>query len=239
MSADPVPASPDHYCDGVIDVSHWEADAAKSNHRTLEDELRDAMKAGIVWCIMKTTHGKDVIDPSFHAFLLACKTVGLLYSTYHFPTNSAPGDVQADWYLTSIESAGVDPSTTPLCLDRETNDPSPTHTESYDDACKFVDKIYRTVGKYPMVYGNPSFLATTKAGDPLSKCPLWIAQYGGKVPRIPAAWSRWVLWQNTDGKYAGDGYTNYTPGFGHIDRSVYRGTEAELRAQFSTIGLAA
>ncbi len=101
-----------------------------------------------------------------------------------------------------------------------------------------MERILALTGKRPLLYGNTSFLSSVKSpSDPLALCPLFIAVYGGADPTIPAGWAgKYALWQHTDGRYTGGGYPGYTPGFQHCDRSVYAGTEAELRAAFASIG---
>lgn len=224
-------------CDGILDVSHWEMDDARRNGRTLVEELTQAKAAGIIAVILKATQGKDYMDPSLHPFISACKAINLLIGTYHFPSNSAPGNVQADWYLKVLKDAGLDIATTPLALDRETNDADPKTTQDIDDARLFVKRIFDTTGKYPMLYGNTSFLANiVDPKDILANCPLWIAVYGAASPHIPKAFKDYFAWQNTDGRFTSGGYPGYTPGFGHIDRSSFKGTAAELTALWPNIG---
>ncbi len=69
-------------------------------------------------------------------------------------------------------------------------------------------------------------------GDPLlaeaNNCPLWTARYSETEPIIPRQWSKWSIWQHTDGSSG--------PGAGPVpgvpsppDQDVFNGTLDDLR----------
>ncbi len=143
---------------------------------------------------------------------------------YHFGT-AGNATAQADYFLSQ---AGSD---TLLVLDFE---PNPQGTDmSLLEAEEFVHHVFQMTGRYPGLYsGHTIKEALAKAGiskpeqTELSKCWLWIAQYG-PAPLIPKVWHSWTLWQYTDG---GAGKPPHdVPGIGRCDRDQFNGSAQDLR----------
>jgi lysozyme len=88
----------------------------------------------------------------------------------------------------------------------------------------WLERVQRRLGAPPIVYTNATSWAAT--GDTtqfaLAGHPLWVANWGVRVPRVPAAnWAgeSWSVWQYTsDGSVAGID--------GRVDRDVLRGLRA-------------
>jgi lysozyme len=198
----------------VIDISHH-------NQITSFDQAR---QAGILGVIHKATQGATYVDPTFAANRTRIEQAGLLFGAYHFGTAGDP-DAQADRLLAV---AGKD---TLLVLDFESNSQGGSMT--LDEAEQFVHHIYQATGRYPGLYSGATIKQaltaagiTTPAQTELSKCWLWLAQYA-TVPLIPKAWSKWTLWQYTDGG-AGNGPYDVA-GVGRCDRDQFNGTADELQ----------
>lgn len=75
-------------------------------------------------------------------------------------------------------------------------------------------------GYYPVVYGSPSFLSSfaTHAAEVLGMCPLWVADYGVRLPQIPPPWIHAAAWQWTDARK--------DPAVGTVDDSLVFDLEA-------------
>lgn len=226
------------YCAGVIDVAHWDSDDV---HGKLHEALATAKANGIVGVVAKCTQGKDYVDPTWHAWVEACRDLGMLFGAYHFPSNTSSGEQQAEWFLEHVDAAGCDPATTLLMLDFERN-PDPHLTMQLDEARAFAEHVHDARAVWPMLYGDVSFHSQIRdPHDALGACPLWPAMYGGSLahgPKVPPAWATksWTFWQYTDGTYCAAGLPRVTPGFGGIDRNVYRGTADQLRAAWPRMG---
>lgn len=79
-------------------------------------------------------------------------------------------------------------------------------------------------------YSNLAWIAKLKKmGDIsfLSKCWLWLAQWGVEKPNVPSPWNTWTFWQW--GKAVGPEYP-YA-----IDRNLYNGSTDQLLQQFGFI----
>jgi lysozyme len=211
----------------VVDLSHWEWSASAGRR------VKEARDAGIAAVIVKATQGKDYVDPTFEKWAPIVLEAGLLLGVYHFGSNTASGDRQADWFLEQVTRV-VPLHRVRLALDFEGN-PTPARTMETEQSRSFIHYVRAVVLRWPLLYGSTSFLAEhyPAADDPLGRCPLWTAAYGPKTPKLPRAWSRHELFQYTDGKLGPSdqsAYPRITPGLGPVDRSAYQGTLEELRA---------
>jgi lysozyme len=223
---------PNALCTGIVDVHHGEP-----------YDLTTAVAGGVVALIHKATEGKDWRDPDFDAFNSRATTAGVLRGAYHFASASAPGAVQADFFV-----ATVNPTMRPgmlLVLDIERNPNAAAGSMDLANAAAFVARVHALTGRWPVFYSYPSRIGELVHGAApadvatVAKCPLWLAQYSDPPKHVPGAWADWFLWQYSDwanGPTDRVRYPRETPGFGRVDRSCFRGTEADLRAAWGTVG---
>jgi len=200
----------------IIDISHWEDPI----------DFNKVQNDGIIAVIAKATTGATGVDSTYAKYKAAAHATGLnfLWGSYHFATGADPEE-QVDNYLSVTK-----PTATELvALDLEPNPQGATM--SLSQARDFVGIFQSKTGRYPVLYGG-SYLKEKLGNNPdplLSKCALWIAQYG-PVAVIPPVWPRYTFWQYTDGN---DGpQPHLVAGIGKCDRNQFDGTEAEFRAQW-------
>lgn len=198
----------------VIDISH---------HNKVSS-FEKVANAGVLGVIQKATQGFSFKDPTFAGNAKRAKNAGLLFGAYHFGTAGDPV-AQAEFFLSNVGDTSL------LVLDFESNPQG--HDMSLLEAEQFVHHIFTRTGRYPGLYsGHTIKEALTAAGitspsqTELSNCWLWFARYG-QPTLIPKVWSRWTMWQYTDGA-AGD-LPHDVPGIGRCDRDWFNGTEDELR----------
>lgn len=198
---------------GVVDLSH---------HNDPVD-LSKLRAAGIIGVIHKATQGLGTPDAKYKARRVAARKIDLLWGAYHFGTDD-DGVAQADNFL---EAAG-DTTDMVLCLDFE-KDPGRPSSMNLDEARAFVNRIHDVTGRYPVFYSGDFIKERLgeKIDPVLSKCWFWLAQYGSNA-EVPPNWSKWTLWQYTDGKLGPQ--PREVEGVGHFDRDLFNGSEAELRA---------
>jgi lysozyme len=196
----------------VIDVSHHNANP----------DFGAAQAAGILGVIQKATQGFSFVDPTFAGHRAAIAAAGLRFGAYHFGTGG-DGVEQADFFLSTVNPQPGDL----LVLDFEANRTGPSM--SLDQARAFVTHVNAATGIWPGLYGG-SYLKELLGpnSDPvLTNCWLWLAQYG-PTPVIPPAWSKWTLWQYTDGAIGP--VHDPVPGIGQCDRDTFNGTSDDLSA---------
>jgi lysozyme len=200
------------HLNAVVDLSH---------HNGAVD-LGAAKQAGLLGIIHKATQGLGYVDPMFHVNAAKACELGLLLGAYHFGV-AAEGAAQADHFL---KTTARHPQVL-LVLDLETNPAGPSMT--LDQARAFVTYVERKTGRWPGLYSGDYIKALLRTEhDPvLANCWFWLAQYD-KSPVIPANWSKWTMWQYTNGK-DGDAPCEML-GIGLCDRNLFAGDEAALRA---------
>jgi lysozyme len=198
----------------VIDVSHWEYPI----------DFNKVAADGIVAVIAKATQGACGIDETYASYKEAAAPYKLLWGSYHFGTGSEV-DVQVEHYLSTTKPNDFEL----VCLDFQPNPNGPTMT--LVQARDFVVLLQDRIGRYPVLYGGYWLKESLdgRVDDLLTKCPLWLAQYGPK-PVLPVGWKKYTLWQYTDGQEGSPPHT--VSGIGPCDRSQFRGTIAQLRKQW-------
>jgi lysozyme len=116
-----------------------------------------------------------------------------------------------------------------LALDFERNPNGATM--NLEQARTFVSHVRNATGRWPGLYGGALIkeLLGTNTDGVLANCWLWLSQYGTNAV-VPPNWSRWTLWQFTDGKKGPEPHE--VDGIGPCDRDTFDGTLVELRSLF-------
>jgi len=190
----------------VVDISHHNGNP----------DLAKAADAGIVGVIHKATQGQTMVDKKYVTNRDYAVAAGLLWGAYHFGT-SGDGVAQADHFLDTVEPD----EQTLLVLDYEANGNS---TMTFTQARAFVIRINEVIGRFPGLYSGSLIkqkLGSTPVDSIVSKCFLWIAQYGPKPTGIPPTWPTWTLWQYTDGVVGPQ--PRSVDGIGPCDRDRFNG----------------
>ncbi|MFC1750398.1 GH25 family lysozyme [Pseudomonadota bacterium] len=205
----------------VIDLSH---------HNTLRD-INAVKDDGISSIIHKATQGTGFVDDQYEPRRPIVTNAGLLWGAYHFGT-AADAISQAQHFL---DTAQPDANTL-LVLDFETDTTSSNgQSMSLQQARDFVSYVREQTGRWPGLYGGSYLkeLLGNAHDEVLSRCWLWMAQYGNNVT-IPACWPTWTLWQYTDGE---NGPTPHSVnGVGNCDRDKFNGDAAALQTFWVNAG---
>ena len=205
----PAPYLPPVMSDVVIDISHYE---------NVSQDFAITAKAGIAAVILKATQGTGFVDPTFPSRAAEARAAGVEVGAYHFLDGSNPAE-QAAHFLTVAVSEGM---VNWLALDWEPYPPSQANVMQ-------AASVQAATGKWPVLYTIRSMLSA--ANKTLSNCPLWLAEYGSR-PICPPGFTKWRLWQHTDGR-VGSAVVP-VPGVGPCDRSKFAGTVDRLRAWWSS-----
>jgi lysozyme len=197
----------------VVDLSH---------HNTVTS-FRDAADSGILGIIHKATEGTSFVDAKYNERRSAAQAVGLFWGAYHFGTSSGV-EAQVAHFLDVVNPGPTDL----LVLDFEPNPREGTMT--LQQAEEFVEKIHEQTKRFPGIYSGQAFLQEqlrSHTDTILKNCFLWIARYASTLPQVPAPFSKFTLWQYTDGN-AGN-QPHQVPGIGRCDRDKFNGDEADLK----------
>lgn len=218
-----------------------------------QSKVRDLMAArrdsGIMAVIHKATEGVGWVDPAYGARRDMAAKAGLLWGAYHFGTRQYPGSVQAAAFLSTAQPQ----DDTLMALDLELNERAPGNTMTLGQAEDFVQTVYASTGRLPLLYTHHSWADGHKLGgrrgttlggyiEPnsiLAACDLWLADYR-PTPSIPSAWNGrgWRLWQFAGADETGRGgpfqdHTLKVAGIGRCDRNLFAGSPQDLVAYWS------
>ena len=189
-----------------IDVSHW-------NQAIDWTQIK---AGGFGFCYMKATEGVNSLDQKYAAFAQGAKALGILGGAYHFFHPSLDGAAQAEFFLRVMSPL----QELPPVLDLETT--NMMRVDSIIRRClDWLQIVEVATKKIPIIYSSPSFMEQLGNVSAFTRYPLWIAHYGVKAPRIPAPWTNWTFWQNSEkGKVSGV--------WGDCDLDVFNGTVDDL-----------
>lgn len=193
--------------DVIIDLSHYQ---------TVSQDFSAAVASGVAAVVLKASQGTGFIDPTFLPRAAEAQASGLLVGAYHFLDGSNPSEQMAHFLSVAHDEAGLNW----LAIDWE---PYPASPASVMGAAQAVATVHTATGKWPVLYTGRYMLSSPSAV--LSNCPLWLPEYGTN-PVCPPGWSKWALWQHTDGNVGSDAVP--VAGIGRCDRSRFAGTIADL-----------
>lgn len=201
----------------VVDLSHWDP----------ADDYTAAKKDGIVGVIYKATEGTSYTDPTYVGQQQAAKMVGLKWGSYHFAT-AASVSGQIENYL---RYASPDPDEL-FCLDWEDYG---SNTMSLDDVKTWITEVeaaLRRPQECVLYSGNTAKEALgEEVDDFLGARRLWLCQYGS-TPKWQRSWTRYWLWQFTDGVVGPEPHS--IDGIGPCDINHWDGTADELIAEWAS-----
>ena len=160
---------------------------------------------------------------------------GYRWGSYHL---GKPGNpiTQADFYLDTVKPSADEV----MALDIESLNPATDM--SLASARRFIRRIRKKSGRYPMLYANQAVVKqisdTYRRDKVFSKTPLWYARFKSSVTDFPTkTWDSYTLWQfsseiNCKPDQPEDCLYRVPGTQTDMDVNVYRGTVDELKANW-------
>lgn len=145
---------------------------------------------GHSFAFAKATEGIDLRDPAFAAHWQAMKEAGVIRGAYHFYVTEDDPETQARFFIDTVE---LEPGDLAPVVDIELigHGTRPGLPERFAIWLELVERHY---GIKPIIYTAPNFW-DAHFTDTFGEYPLWVAEYGVEVPRLPKGWKDWHLWQ--------------------------------------------
>lgn len=220
-------APPDSYAVSGFDTSHHK----HGNDETEPIDWKAAVDSGEKFVFMKASQGLDYTDDWFARDFQGAADAGLMRAPYHFFDEGSGAD-QAAHFVNTAKDAGYTGKTAgelPPALDFEPVSgecPAGLDAEQIGAA---IDTVKDAFGAEPVIYTSKNFVDQCLGGDAtvFAGHPLWQPRYesGENEPAdLPGAGDSWSFWQHSE-----TGTVDGVPSDA-VDRNVYRGSEAELRA---------
>ncbi len=156
-----------------------------------------ARAAGIHFVYMKSTEGKDYIDPSFRANWEGARAAGMARGAYHFMTWCSRAAEQAAWFVRMVPN---DPDALPPVLDLEWNNHS--RCKNRHDRADILEKVRVMLatmeahtGKVPIIYTDINFHRDVLAGEHFDNA-FWLRSTATE-PHHKYHGRDWLFWQWT------------------------------------------
>jgi lysozyme len=191
-----------------IDVSHFQGTV----------NWQEVKQAGMKFAIVKATEGQTSVDSQFTNNWQNIKAAGLLRGAYHFFDAGIDGTAQARHFLQIAPVAAGD---LPPVIDVEAA-ASANNATILQEVQNWLNTVEQALNRLPMIYTTASFW-NSHLNHNFGNYPLWVAEYGVTVPKIPAGWSNWQFWQySQSGKVIGV--------TGSVDMDYFNGSYDDLLA---------
>jgi len=197
-----------------LDVSKYQPNV---NWDTVRSSGRD-------FVFVKATEGLTITDENYETNIKELVTANMTHGSYHYFTASSDPIQQADFFLAA--SGKIPASELPAMFDWEASD-NVAPEIVIEKARIWLDRVETVTGKIPIIYTYPKYWASlgtnpenVKSLTQFARYPLFIADYSGKCPQVPAPWTNWMFWQTE---------VSQEPGvIGKVDEDVFNGNPLDL-----------
>ncbi|MEO5805412.1 GH25 family lysozyme [Devosia sp.] len=180
-----------------------------------------ARNYGIHFAFMKSTEGKDYIDPNFYNNWNRAREAGMPRGAYHFMTWCSLASEQADWFIKMVPN---DPDALPPVLDLEWNNDSsckthPTRENALEKVRYMLAAMEAHTGKLPIIYTDMTFHRDVLEGEHFPNA-FWLRSTAAEPHHKYTNRPGWTFWQWTQ--------TGVVRGVRpEVDRNAFYGTQDE------------
>jgi lysozyme len=180
-----------------------------------------ARAGGTHFVYMKSTEGKDYIDPSFYDNWRGAREAGMARGAYHFMTWCSLASEQAAWFVRNVPN---DPNALPPVLDLEWNNQS--KCKNKHDRADILEKVRVMLaameahtGKVPIIYTDINFHREILAGERFDNA-FWLRSTAAEPHHKYSGGGQWLFWQWTQ--------TGTMSGIRtEVDRNAFYGSEGD------------
>ena len=172
----------------------------------------------ISFVYIKSTEGKNIINPYYKADSRQARRHGIIQGAYHFFSTISSGKEQARHFL---RNSKFSPGDLPPVLDVEPSDKQITqmggHEALFQNIREWLETVENETGTTPILYLNQRFVDKyfSKEPDLMEHHKVWMARYSEYKPGV-----RLVIWQlSPDGKVSGIK--------GDVDINVFNGYKVQ------------
>ena len=156
-----------------------------------------ARNGGTHFVYMKSTEGKDYIDPNFRENWQRAREAGVARGAYHFMTWCSLASEQAAWFVRNVPN---DPDALPPVLDLEFNNHSKCKNKhDREDLLEKVRVMLAAMeahtGKVPIIYTDINFHREVLEGEYFDNA-FWLRSTAAE-PHHKFSGRQWMMWQWT------------------------------------------
>jgi lysozyme len=156
-----------------------------------------ARNGGTHFVYMKSTEGKDYLDPNFRENWQRAREAGVARGAYHFMTWCSLASEQAAWFVRNVPN---DPDALPPVLDLEFNNHSKCKNKhNREDLLEKVRVMLAAMeahtGKVPIIYTDINFHREVLEGEHFDNA-FWLRSTAAE-PHHKYSNRQWMMWQWT------------------------------------------
>ncbi|WDR01834.1 GH25 family lysozyme [Devosia algicola] len=157
-----------------------------------------ARRAGQHFVYMKSTEGKDYIDPNFYTNWAKARAAGMPRGAYHFMTWCSLASEQAAWFIKMVPN---DPDALPPVLDLEWNHVSscknkPNREDALEKVRLMLTAMEVHTGKLPIIYTDMTFHRDVLEGAHFPNA-FWLRSTAAEPHQRYRGRDGWTFWQWT------------------------------------------
>lgn len=179
-----------------------------------------ARAGGTHFVFIKSTEGKDYIDPNFYDNWRGAAAAGVARGAYHFMTWCSLASEQAAWFVRNVPN---DQNALPPVLDLEWNNHS--SCKNRHDRADILEKVRvmlaameQHTGKVPIIYTDMTFYRDILEGEQFDSS-FWLRSTAAE-PHLKYNDRPWLFWQWTQTGTMSGVRTE-------VDRNAFYGSETE------------
>ncbi len=183
--------------------------------------------SGRQFAITRINDGVNSMDPTFRTNWSGIRAAGMIRGAYQYFRPNADAATQARIVCSAVGRLGD--GDLPAMLDLESSGGMSSST-IIARITTWLHDVEACTGKRPMIYTAAWFWNPNVGSRAFGAYPLVVAAYGPSCPTLPIGWTRWAIFQYSDGE------VRYTPGVGPVpgigqscDRDKFNGSLADLR----------
>ena len=160
-------------------------------------DFNEAREGGTHFVYMKSTEGKDYLDPNFRTNWAHARQAGMARGAYHFMTWCSLAADQAAWFARNVPN---DPDALPPVLDLEWNNHSScknkhNRADILEKVRVMLAEMEAHTGKVPVIYTDINFHRDVLEGEHFDN-PFWLRSTAAE-PHHKYRNRQWMIWQWT------------------------------------------
>jgi lysozyme len=165
------------------------------SHHSGRIDWKQVHAQGYLFAYVKSSEGVDNPDAMFETHWRALRELGMPRGAYHFYVTEDDPVEQARFFASRLRE---DPGTLPPAVDVEVLG---AHTTGDMSATllRFLKTLEAELGIRPVIYTSTDFW-DGRYQPAFSDYPLWMAEYGVVMPKVPFGWKSWLFWQRVENK---------------------------------------
>lgn len=181
----------------------------------------NTVAASNAFAFARVSDGTGFVDPYFSSNYRSIRAAGMARGAYQIFEPAQDAVAQANLLLQKIP-VPLEQGDMPPALEVDSTGGLPPETIAAGIQA-WATSVQGATGKTPIIFVGKYFWDDDVQSTALASNPLWVVQWTGTCPDLPAAWNTWAFWQQS--------YTGTVAGVsGEVDLDTFNGSAEQLQA---------